>query len=130
MIGKKFREATKNTKGTKKSRVAGGTREERGRASTRTGRKPIWGQEGAWRAFVYSNVSDAASRLSNDWKSGRDVYIENNENRFADIERREGKRMGCRDANIASWKLALRHGEAPTTPKHAKTGGWEVWACG
>jgi hypothetical protein len=50
MIGKNFREATKDTKSTKKSRVVGGTREESGREATRTGRKPLRGQERDWRA--------------------------------------------------------------------------------
>jgi len=43
-IGKNFPEATKATK---ESRVAGGTREECGWESTRTGRKPLRGQEHA-----------------------------------------------------------------------------------
>jgi hypothetical protein len=45
MIGINYRKATKDTKGTKESRGAGGTWGESGRESTGTGRKPLRGQE-------------------------------------------------------------------------------------
>ena len=49
----------------------------------------------------YSNVSDAASRLSN----GRDANSENHENRFADIESRECGGWSGTDAVVcrAGW---------------------------
>jgi hypothetical protein len=58
MIGKNFQKATKNTKSTKESRVAGGTREESGRESTRTRRKPLRGQErleSGWGETTWTN---------------------------------------------------------------------------
>jgi hypothetical protein len=53
---KNFREAAKNTKSTKESRVAGGMREESGREATRTGRKPLRGQERAWKSDFFETT--------------------------------------------------------------------------
>ena len=83
MIGKNFREATRGTKSTKESGVAGGAREERG-------------QQHKERTRIVRQFRQFPTI---------DFNIENYENRFADIEKRE--RSGW---NAGVWAARTRGG--------------------
>ncbi len=87
--------------GTTLSRCAaqpGSGRQRKGPSNRRLGgatfqsRHSGWSVGGEREERIYKNVSNAAARTRRDWK-GEELNIENHENRFADMERREGS--GC-----------------------------------